>query len=253
MARYVYALMFLVANLLAWAVRDYGRGALTEVQSKLNLISNILLSITFTWIDKHCWLTPLNLLWVYFPLAHCTQISKQLILSSFLLSSSMRLCFLQLELKSHWSYTITQNLKDNLCSWLDNNCIMLTRLWALIQGWKVAKVQRTVWVQKAFCVWAWVVLYPFDTANLNWLLFSLWYIWGFCWTRTLIGFFYQCIVVKNLKFMKEKNVGKIKTLRRRVGYWKWQCWKWQPAVLSNHQYIHACLFSVSFFTFDGLK
>lgn len=35
MARYVYALMFLVANLLAWAVRDYGRGALTEVQSKL--------------------------------------------------------------------------------------------------------------------------------------------------------------------------------------------------------------------------
>ncbi|KAF3441937.1 hypothetical protein FNV43_RR15853 [Rhamnella rubrinervis] len=32
MARYVYALMFLVANLLAWAVRDYGSGALTEVQ-----------------------------------------------------------------------------------------------------------------------------------------------------------------------------------------------------------------------------
>ncbi|XP_015898350.2 uncharacterized protein LOC107431853 [Ziziphus jujuba] len=32
MARYVYALMFLLANLLAWAVRDYGRSALTEVQ-----------------------------------------------------------------------------------------------------------------------------------------------------------------------------------------------------------------------------
>lgn len=35
MARYVYALMFLVANLLAWAARDYGRGALTEMESKI--------------------------------------------------------------------------------------------------------------------------------------------------------------------------------------------------------------------------
>ncbi|XP_020974413.1 probable serine incorporator isoform X2 [Arachis ipaensis] len=32
MARYVYALFFLVANLLAWAARDYGRGALTEME-----------------------------------------------------------------------------------------------------------------------------------------------------------------------------------------------------------------------------
>lgn len=32
MARYVYALMFLVANLLAWAARDYGRSALTEME-----------------------------------------------------------------------------------------------------------------------------------------------------------------------------------------------------------------------------
>ncbi|KAL0552819.1 hypothetical protein IC582_011946 [Cucumis melo] len=32
MARYIYALMFLIANLLAWAVRDYGRGALTEME-----------------------------------------------------------------------------------------------------------------------------------------------------------------------------------------------------------------------------
>ena len=32
MARYVYGLMFLITNLLAWAVRDYGRGALTEME-----------------------------------------------------------------------------------------------------------------------------------------------------------------------------------------------------------------------------
>ncbi|XP_073225799.1 uncharacterized protein [Cicer arietinum] len=32
MARYVYGLIFLVANLLAWAARDYGRGALTEME-----------------------------------------------------------------------------------------------------------------------------------------------------------------------------------------------------------------------------
>ncbi|ESQ37181.1 hypothetical protein EUTSA_v10002545mg [Eutrema salsugineum] len=31
MARYVYGLIFLIANLLAWAARDYGRRALTEV------------------------------------------------------------------------------------------------------------------------------------------------------------------------------------------------------------------------------
>lgn len=34
MARYAYALVFLVANLLAWAARDYGHGALTEMESK---------------------------------------------------------------------------------------------------------------------------------------------------------------------------------------------------------------------------
>ncbi|KOM57781.1 hypothetical protein LR48_Vigan11g081400 [Vigna angularis] len=32
MARYAYALIFLVSNLLAWAARDYGRGALTEMK-----------------------------------------------------------------------------------------------------------------------------------------------------------------------------------------------------------------------------
>lgn len=35
MARYVYALIFLVATLLAWAARDYGRSALTEMESKI--------------------------------------------------------------------------------------------------------------------------------------------------------------------------------------------------------------------------
>lgn len=34
MARYVYGLMFLAANLLAWVARDYGHGALTEINSK---------------------------------------------------------------------------------------------------------------------------------------------------------------------------------------------------------------------------
>ncbi|GAA0154570.1 protein-binding activity modulator [Lithospermum erythrorhizon] len=32
MARYVYSLMFLIANMLAWAVRDYGSTALTEME-----------------------------------------------------------------------------------------------------------------------------------------------------------------------------------------------------------------------------
>ncbi|KAJ4818632.1 Serinc-domain containing serine and sphingolipid biosynthesis protein [Rhynchospora pubera] len=32
MARYVYALIFLVTNLLAWTIRDYGRSALSELQ-----------------------------------------------------------------------------------------------------------------------------------------------------------------------------------------------------------------------------
>ena len=33
MARYAYGLIFLIANLLAWAARDYGQRALTEVTS----------------------------------------------------------------------------------------------------------------------------------------------------------------------------------------------------------------------------
>lgn len=35
MARYVYALMFLIANLLAWAARDYGKSLLWEMESKI--------------------------------------------------------------------------------------------------------------------------------------------------------------------------------------------------------------------------
>ncbi|KAH9800514.1 hypothetical protein KPL71_000693 [Citrus sinensis] len=35
MARYVYALIFLVANLLAWVVRDYSSAALTEMENNL--------------------------------------------------------------------------------------------------------------------------------------------------------------------------------------------------------------------------
>ena len=37
MARYVYGLLFLVANLLAWAARDYGHGPLTELERKVAL------------------------------------------------------------------------------------------------------------------------------------------------------------------------------------------------------------------------
>ncbi|GAY66657.1 hypothetical protein CUMW_250530 [Citrus unshiu] len=36
MARYVYALIFLVANLLAWVVRDYSSAALTEMEKLKN-------------------------------------------------------------------------------------------------------------------------------------------------------------------------------------------------------------------------
>lgn len=34
MARYVYGLIFLASNLLAWAVRDYGHNAFPEMESK---------------------------------------------------------------------------------------------------------------------------------------------------------------------------------------------------------------------------
>lgn len=35
MARYVYGLMFLITNMLAWAVRDYGHTILREMESKI--------------------------------------------------------------------------------------------------------------------------------------------------------------------------------------------------------------------------
>ncbi|XWS17230.1 hypothetical protein CRYUN_Cryun33cG0050000 [Craigia yunnanensis] len=38
MARYVYALIFLVSNLLAWAVRDYGRNAFPEMEKLKNCL-----------------------------------------------------------------------------------------------------------------------------------------------------------------------------------------------------------------------
>lgn len=34
MARYVYGLIFLITNLFAWVMRDYGHGALEELESK---------------------------------------------------------------------------------------------------------------------------------------------------------------------------------------------------------------------------
>jgi serine incorporator 1/3 len=34
MACYVYTIVFFVTNLLAWTIRDYGRSALSELQSK---------------------------------------------------------------------------------------------------------------------------------------------------------------------------------------------------------------------------
>lgn len=36
MARYVYGLIFLLATLLAWAVRDYGHTAMKEMESKID-------------------------------------------------------------------------------------------------------------------------------------------------------------------------------------------------------------------------
>lgn len=54
MARYVYALIFLVATLLAWAARDYGGSALTEMESKIareTYMSSFCLICTFVDID----------------------------------------------------------------------------------------------------------------------------------------------------------------------------------------------------------
>lgn len=45
MARYLYAILFLIANLLAWAVRDYGHSILKEMKSKI--ASFFILAIDF--------------------------------------------------------------------------------------------------------------------------------------------------------------------------------------------------------------
>lgn len=55
MARYVYSLMFLLANLLAWAVRDYGPSALTEMKSKI-----------YIWYKKLMFILLLNFNWKCF-------------------------------------------------------------------------------------------------------------------------------------------------------------------------------------------
>ena len=46
MARYVYSVMFLVANLLAWAVRDYGPSKFTEMHSKISSYQHFFLKST---------------------------------------------------------------------------------------------------------------------------------------------------------------------------------------------------------------
>lgn len=55
MARYVYGLMFLASNLLAWVVRDYGHSASAEMSSTIALHYFLLLLITKT--------NKLNFLW----------------------------------------------------------------------------------------------------------------------------------------------------------------------------------------------
>lgn len=54
MARYVYGLMFLIVNLLAWGIRDYGRSALSEMKSKNTAFVNsegLCFSIAASFID----------------------------------------------------------------------------------------------------------------------------------------------------------------------------------------------------------
>ena len=41
MARYVYGLMFLIVNLLAWGIRDYGRSAFSEMKSMNTAFLNL--------------------------------------------------------------------------------------------------------------------------------------------------------------------------------------------------------------------
>ncbi len=50
MARYVYALIFLVATLLAWAARDYGLTVLSEMDSKIAWILTQSHSVFFSFL-----------------------------------------------------------------------------------------------------------------------------------------------------------------------------------------------------------
>lgn len=52
MARYVYSVMFLLANLLAWAVRDYGPAALTEMNSKIYSYHYLFSCLTREWTRR---------------------------------------------------------------------------------------------------------------------------------------------------------------------------------------------------------
>ncbi|KAI7732660.1 hypothetical protein M8C21_023215 [Ambrosia artemisiifolia] len=62
MARYVYSVMFLLANLLAWAVRDYGPTVLTQMNRSVAhfgagvfLLIQLISMISFiTWLNDHC-------------------------------------------------------------------------------------------------------------------------------------------------------------------------------------------------------
>ncbi|TQE04853.1 hypothetical protein C1H46_009567 [Malus baccata] len=60
MARYVYGFMFLIANLMAWGVRDYGRNVLTEMESKICFLSSTLLAYEHIVIDSINALSILN-------------------------------------------------------------------------------------------------------------------------------------------------------------------------------------------------
>ena len=53
MARYVYSFMFLVANMLAWAVRDYGSTAFTEMESKYSSFF-VLDQVRFPFVEVQC-------------------------------------------------------------------------------------------------------------------------------------------------------------------------------------------------------
>ena len=56
MARYVYGLIFLFSNLLAWAARDYGRGASVKMESKIAQCSSY--AVTHLLVECLCYFFP---------------------------------------------------------------------------------------------------------------------------------------------------------------------------------------------------